>query len=65
MDLGDRRVVAKVVPGDRSLQGKTSKSGFSIDVKTAAFDMSGTTKKGVVVSSILMIIVTTASLRFF
>ena len=64
MELGGRRVLAKVVPGDRSLQEETSQSGFSTDVETAAFDESGATKKGVA-TSILMSIVTAASLRFF
>ena len=64
MKLGGRRVLVDVVPGDRSLQEGTSQSGFSMSVETAAFDTSGTTKKGFA-TSILMTIVTAASLRFF
>ena len=65
MDLGDRRVVAKVVPGDRSLQEETSQSGFSIDVETSAFDTSiGTTKKGVT-TSVVLATIGAASLRVF
>ena len=64
MELGGRRILAKVVRGDRSLQEGTSQSGFSMDVETAAFETSGTTKKGVT-TSIIMTIVTAAFLRFF
>jgi hypothetical protein len=65
MELGGRRVLAKVVPGDRSLQeGISSQSGFSLDVETAADDTSGTTKKGVA-TSIVLAIFAAASLRFF
>ena len=67
MDLGGRRVLAKVVPGDRCLQEETtSKSGFSIDVETAALldTPAGTTKKGVA-TSIILTTFAAASLRFF
>ena len=65
MKLGGRRVLADVVPGDRSLQD-TSQSGFSMNVETAAFDdtSSSTTKNGVV-TSIIMTFFAVASLRFF
>jgi hypothetical protein len=63
LQLGDislRRVLAKVVPGDRSLQETSSLEDFSIEVKTtAASDTSGITKKGVAT------IFAAASLRFF
>ena len=67
MKLGNetRRVLAKVVPGYRTLQEKTSLEGFSIDVETAAFDTSGTTKKGVATLSMIVTIFAAASLRFF
>ena len=64
MELGGRRVLAEVVPGDRSLQEGTSQSSFSMNVETAASDTSGTTMKGVAIS-IFMTTVTAASLRFF
>ena len=65
MELGGRRVLTEVVPGDRSLQGTRSQSGFSLDVETAATDTSGTTKKGGVATSIVLAVFTAASLRFF
>ena len=66
MELGGRRVLAEIVPGDRSLQEGESQSGFSIDVETSAFDTSsaGTTKKGVA-ASIVLATLAAVSLRFF
>jgi len=66
MKLGGRRVLAEVVPGDRSLQEDTSQSGFSMNVETAAFDdtSSSTTKNGVA-TFIVTTFFAVASLRFF
>jgi hypothetical protein len=69
LQLGEfslRHVLAKVVPGDRSLQETSSLEEFSIEVKTTtASDMSGTTKKRVVTLSMIMTIFVASSLRFF
>ena len=69
-----RSVLAKVVPGDRSL-GKANLQGFSIDVTTAAafdtsadfdtFDTSGTRNKAVTTLSMIMTVFAVATLRFF
>ena len=64
LELGGRRILAEVAPGDRSLQ-ETSQSSFSLDVETAASDTSaGTMKKGVA-TSIIVTIFAAGSVRFF